>query len=183
MCLCPGSALGRRSRTSPDDPYDEHKRQYGTSSHLAGGLLPSSVAGPYWRLYGRGADTETPQVGAGSLGFCLRSHFGSSSWPFRSERGSSSEGRPPLLSIRSALRLRLELVRWSSRPEQRRHATQEVLEQCLECWATELAPTQAEAAVLHLGSKSHPAVQGQGEACLCGLRRPCLQRLAVRGQR
>ncbi len=70
MCLCPGSALGRRSRTSPDDPYDEHKRQYGTSSHLAGGLLPSSVAGPYWRLYGRGADTETPQVGAGSLGFC-----------------------------------------------------------------------------------------------------------------
>ncbi len=25
VCLCPGVALDRRSRTSPDDPYDTHK--------------------------------------------------------------------------------------------------------------------------------------------------------------
>ncbi len=26
VCLCPGFALDRRSRTSPDDPYDTYKR-------------------------------------------------------------------------------------------------------------------------------------------------------------
>ncbi len=27
VCLCPGSAVDRRSRTSPDNPYDTYKRQ------------------------------------------------------------------------------------------------------------------------------------------------------------
>jgi hypothetical protein len=38
VCLCPGFALDRRSRTSPDDPYDTCKRQY--TSTVSYGPVP-----------------------------------------------------------------------------------------------------------------------------------------------
>ncbi len=45
MCLCSGFALDRRSRASPNDPYDTYKRQSGTSSSGRVSAVPSCGSG------------------------------------------------------------------------------------------------------------------------------------------